>query len=159
MAIKVQNMQWTDMEQMVTRRLRTLKMCKSGHIATDYNKQIDALGPKPAFTDEERKANQAAMSKAIQKALTPTLAECKAMNVNSLVSMLNDRAREVASKKGEHPKLASWNKKVALLKQQKTEREAQLDGDFMDAEDEFKLGLKEITEFPAVYAKLEASVW
>lgn len=157
--MNVRDMEWKDMEQMVTRRLNSLKMCKAGQIATDFNDQVKALGDVPTFTADEREEIQAALAKRIQKAMTPSLAEIRKVPPYELQKRISDRVAKIREAAFVHPDKAGYDKKLSLLKQQKAERDATLDGDFMDVADEFKLGIKKIEDFPAAYAKLEAMAW
>ena len=158
--IKVDDMKWSDMEGMVTRRLSKLAMCKRGTLKTEINEREEALGKRPHKTEEEIAGDRKAMASDLKKALTPTLKDCIELDYNVLYRKIDDRVKRVQKKyQQEYAPAAEWDKKMASLKEEYKAREAQLDGDFMDVEDSFKLGITPITDFPTEYASLETRSW
>lgn len=157
--MKVQDMQWKDMEGMVSRRLSKLAMCKRGSIHTDINAMVKKLGKRPRFTKAELETHRKNTVSAIKKAWTPTVSECKRLGHYDLSNLLSRRASKVEEKYKTHPEAHKYDLAIARFKKQEEERIAQLDGDFMDVSDSFKLGITPITEFPAKFDELEAMEW
>lgn len=157
----VSGMGHEQMVQLVRRRLGKLAMCKRGTLQTELNSAIEKHGPRPAYTAEEREAIAAKLASRVQKALTPTVREVKEAgnNLDRLSAMRLRRAKDLVDKAYVHPDVDKWKAARLIIEQQFKEREATLDGDFQDAEDEFVLGIRTIQELPDVYAKMEAMEW
>ena len=76
--MRVKDMNYDDMSQLVQRRLNKLAMCKRGVVETDINKQLADLGNEPTFTKAEREAINASLESRCIKAMTPTKGMIKA---------------------------------------------------------------------------------
>lgn len=93
--------------------------------------------------------------------MTPSLATVKKFSgdAGKIANYLAERARKVMRDVFVHPGVPAWEEAKAKLKEEFAAREATLDGDFRDIEDEFTLGLKEIKDLPQVLLDLEARSW
>jgi len=161
MSVEVSGMTWNDMKALVERRLNKLAMCKRGAIQTDINKQMEALGSKPVYTEEEREVIQESLNEKIRKAMTPTKSVIKKANGDCTEISRILRNKGLAVKEGafEHPDVDKWRKQSELLGKQGEEREATLDGDFQEVLDRFLLKVLDISEFPAELQRLEETTW
>jgi len=158
--IKVEDMKWSDMEGMVTRRLHKLAMCKRGVLESEFNKREEEMGRCPRKTKKEEAADRVVMAAELKKVMTPSLKDCKELDFYSLLHKQQKQAERVRNKYSrEYAPAVAWKKKMAALGEERKARMAELDGDFMDLEDSFKLGLISITDFPQEYAKMEARSW
>lgn len=157
--MKVENMKWADMEGLITRRLNTLAMCKRGAVETDINQMTEKLGEYPIYTKAELKEQGAKLAKEKQIACKVTIQQCKDMSGSELNNMTYNRLLKIDKKAGVHPGAKIWTDKSKAIKEQRVARLAALDGDFMDVTDTFRLGIKDISEFPAESERLEAMAW
>lgn len=159
MAIKIQDMQWADMERLITSRLSRLAMCKRGAVETDINEMRAKLGHEPRWSEQEHIDARVKASTELQKAFKITLADIKKHSLNDLLNLVRKRTEKIQIKYQEHPDAAKWRKEYVCLQRQREERLATLDSDFQDVSDMFRLGILDISQLPAEYDKLEALNW
>jgi len=157
--VAVGDMSWNEMRELVNNRLKRLQMCKMGSIATDINKQVEALGPKPSLTKEDRAKIKEGLAAKVKKAMTPTLAMIRRLSVSDLAHELRLKGAKVVEGAYIHPDLKEWEAKIKMLQEQERAREAQCEADFQDTKDCFALKVFDISQFPAEYEKLEVREW
>ena len=157
--MKVKNMEWKDMEGMVTRQLNKLAMCKRGTLETAINELHEKNGDCPKMTPAEIRKQRKDNRKAVQKACSVTLEEIKDKENYQIQSMIRERLDQVTKAIGVHPKAKAWQTRHDNINKQKHERMAELNSDFDDVADAFRLGMKPIQEFPAELIKLEQREW
>lgn len=149
------------MVEMVNRRFNALKMCKRGVLATEINERKDALGHKPHYTEEEKEKIDEGLAKKVHKAMSPSLTVIKKYkgNPRDIANYLHNRAEKVRADRYKHPGAEAWTAAHEKLNQEQLEREAELDSEIQDAQDELVFGLKELKTMPATIERLEAKQW
>lgn len=161
MGYDVSGMKHEEMVALIRRRLNKLAMCKRGTVSSDINKMREDLGNAPMYYKEERADIAKKSFSLIKKAMTPTLTLIKkyADDNRGLAQELIRRGDKATSTLYVHPNRKQWDKDREILKHQEDARIGTLDADFQDVEDEYILGIKEISELPNDLVELEKREW
>lgn len=157
--MRVGDMEWKDMYDIVERQLNKLAMCKRGTVATDINRMKDALGNRPYLSNAERKEVKKGLAAKIQAACKITRKQAEKMDTREIQHHIASKIDKIYKGAYVHPGEKAYDRDLERINQQEKERIAQLDGDFQDVKDNFHLGLVDIKEFPRIRMELEAREW
>ena len=158
---KVSGIEHSDMVNMVTRRLSKLAMCKRGVLVDEKRAAKEACGKEPRITTKERALIDSVLTSKIKKALTPTAAMMKyhGTNIHSLLSAMQTKVEKIKKGIYTHPDREAWKAKCHAVDAEFEARNAELDSEFQDAQDQFVFGLSPIQEFTETLELLESKQW